>query len=329
MLSDVDYAVHCSHSGTAGPVHLNLMYRENLAPDGGPPRGADAPGAASKSGSWERSCLASWRLTAWERGCSPFTEYAKVGPTAPLPSGVMDTLLGARRGIVIAGTLLSQCDRSAAAWLAAELGWPLLSDVQSGLKVDQCGFGFAGVPFIDQMLVEKLLAQNLRPDVVLQLGERCVSARLASLIQSNAHAGTSQLIVVSSAPGRQDPLTAATIYVATPPSAFALSVGERLPPGRSTGRSGLAKGMAEASLAVQGVQQRHMMMPRDLDEPYVAFRTTTAMRDGGALFLSASMPVRDVDMFLNPSAKHPTVHIASNRWAKALLRTRVGKQRGE
>lgn len=114
MLSDIDYAVHCSHSGTAGPVHLNLMYRENLAPDAGPPRGGDAPGGSGKSGAWERGCLASWRLSAWERCSDPLTRYARVGPSATLPSGLIDCLLSARRGVVIAGTLLSQCDRCGA-----------------------------------------------------------------------------------------------------------------------------------------------------------------------------------------------------------------------
>lgn len=85
--------------------------------------------------------------------------------------------------------------------MASELGWPLLSDVQSGLRFDQCGVGFSGVPFIDQMLCEGLVAQNLRPDVVLQLGERVVSARLSALTQTAIHAGTSQLIIVSAAPG--------------------------------------------------------------------------------------------------------------------------------
>ena len=51
LLSDAAYAVHVAHAHPPGPVHLNLQFRENLAPDPGPAR--DAPWAGSE---WNPAC---------------------------------------------------------------------------------------------------------------------------------------------------------------------------------------------------------------------------------------------------------------------------------
>jgi len=85
---------------------------------------------------------------------------------------------------------------------------------------------------------------------------------------------------------------AATSYVATSPAMFACALGERLPPGRrERGGNGLAEGMMKASVAVQGSQHNFMQLARALDEPYVAYRTTTDLREGSALFLSARLVI--------------------------------------
>ena len=124
LLSDASYALARACGAPRGPVHLNCMLREPLAPTAAP--WADAP-------------LRAPRIAKWLVSGAPFTAYVApcarphASPDAPLLQ-LAAALRGARRGVLVAGALRSDEARHAVCALGARLGWPVLPDVNSGLR---------------------------------------------------------------------------------------------------------------------------------------------------------------------------------------------------
>ena len=222
LLSDAGYALARACNTPCGPVHLNCMMREPLAPT---------------PEDWPRELLGAPRLAGWLQTRSPFTSYLRpYQAPPPLPDGQLLPLLGtiraARRGAVVAGPLFSASQQLAVTSLAARLGWPLLPDICSGLR-SQTARGVAAaaapaptleaaegsardpaapaalVPLFDLLLSEPGLARAARPDVVLQVGGRLVSKRL---LQFAASASTAHVLLEEHGE-RVDPMHSVTCRV--------------------------------------------------------------------------------------------------------------------
>ena len=121
-LADASYALAAATRAPAGPVQLNLMFREPLAPTPAP---------------WPPSLLDEPRVAAWLASNAPFTSYLPQCGGVAVDASLLhlaSLLAGARRGLVVAGALHSEPERLAAAAVAARLGWPLLPDINSGLR---------------------------------------------------------------------------------------------------------------------------------------------------------------------------------------------------
>jgi len=157
----------------AGPVHLNVAFREPLVPfDREDPAGAVAmePGRA---------------------GGRPWVVSRRPGPAALAPqeaAEVTERILAARRGLVVAGWGSPVGARE----VAARLRWPVLADAISGLRsalaadaISGLGRSVGGAAPLDQGLqvvttYEALLrvpvfAERYRPDLVIRFGEPLTS----------------------------------------------------------------------------------------------------------------------------------------------------------
>ncbi|KAL1521490.1 hypothetical protein AB1Y20_021152 [Prymnesium parvum] len=179
LLSDAGYAVRRATCAPAGPVHLNLMYREPLAP---------------REEAWGRAPLESRRMRAWLSSRQPFTAYLQPYALAPsLPDAqllpLLELLRAAARGIVVVGCLTSEAQRLAAAALAAALRWPMATEVCSGLRqphlAPPCDPPLHA-PLLDLILADAAVAEAAAPDVVLQVGGRLVSKRVGALLRRGA-----------------------------------------------------------------------------------------------------------------------------------------------
>ncbi len=193
----------------AGPVHLNLQFREPLAPVAAP---------------WQSSALMEG-LTAWDaRPWQVHTSNAggqaglQLAPAGALPLalqlGVEDVALqralacvwSARRGLLVLGEVQDPAEVAAALQLSRLLGWPTATDVLSGLRTAS-GAGAAGsaleaqeggeeeeeeegaclLHFMDHVLLgDQQWWAELAPDVVLQVGPRVTSKRLNQFMVSMA-----------------------------------------------------------------------------------------------------------------------------------------------
>jgi 2-succinyl-5-enolpyruvyl-6-hydroxy-3-cyclohexene-1-carboxylate synthase len=265
---------------TPGPVHLNLAFREPLLGDAGPlppPRQAERP-----------------RSDATPRWGLPDEELGRLAAAA---SG--------RRGVVVAGARAagSGPDADALHDLARRLGWPLVADAPSG-----CRDRGEAVTALDALLRVPGFAEAHRPEVVLRFGG-LLASRLANewLAASGAlQVGVDRHGVVP------DPDRVLQRQVAADPAEVARGLAaavDQPAPGDWLASWRAAEERARA--AIGRVLSRHP----EVVEPTVATEALLAVPDGGALVVSSSMPVRDLEWYAPPRAG---VRVLANRGANGI-----------
>ncbi len=301
LLTTVDQAVARTRHGPAGPVQLNLMFREPLAP---------APEAYPK-----RKLLAP--IQAWLRGTQPLTRYQVASATGQ--AGSFPELLHARRGVVVLGAL-SAADREAVLQLARQLQWPVLPDVQSGLRLG---------PTHDVVVAHADLVINTpawlsahRPDGVLVVGGRITSKRLTALTQ---HSPSVPVVRITPFLHRQDPTHSMDVQWVGDVSAGLTALAAQVTP---SDEAWLAA-WQQAGQCVRRTLHARMSATSRLTEPRVAWELTQRLPATHALFAGNSLPIRLLDTFGRAGAR--SVEVLANRGVSGidgLLATAVGVAAG-
>ena len=273
VLTTVDQAVHRARRGPAGPVHLNCGFRKPLEPVDDPPS-TPIPDAVAD----------------WARADDPFTRYPppEVGPDAEQIGALRDRLAAVDRGLLVAGRLDSAAEAEGAARLAGRLGWPLLPDLTSRLRLEMGSKGLR-VPFADLILTAEQARRHLRPEAVLHLGGRFVSKRLRQFLRAAAPAVRA---VVRPTPARVDPDHRVTHHVeATVGPVVDALIGQL---GADGGSASWREAWATANERVRAVVEAHLAARR-LTEPTVATALSRDTPPDRALLAGNSMPVRDLN----------------------------------
>lgn len=173
LLTTVDHMVSLSMGEDSGPVHLNCHFRKPLhssVPIEVPPL---------------------WK----EEG--PYTKVDSCPRKAP--KEIYRFLEGMERGLVVLGRIDSLKEQEAAREVAELLGWPVVADVTSGLRLG--GDWSECIPYAEGVLGDRDSWEGLFPDGILHLGEQLVSLRLLDFLkQSQARS-----MHVSPRPKRMDP----------------------------------------------------------------------------------------------------------------------------
>ena len=302
VLTTADQAVHRAVARPAGPVHLHCMFREPLAPDRTEAE-VDVPEG----------------LERWAAHEEPYTRYT-APPTAVRDADVDDLaerLRSVERGLVIAGRLATRAEGEAAVRLAEALGWPLLPDIGSQVRLG--GRSLVACPGYDHALGSPSFAEAQRPEAVVHLGGRSTSKRLAQFVarsRPRIHA------VVRNDPFRFDPDHRVTDRVEADIVAFCEAVAAESEVERFSAWLDAWRTASGAVLDVFDAQ-----LEGALSEPVVA--RLVARHAGQGLVLAASMPVRDADAFAAPGGPAPLV--VSNRGASGIdgtVATAAGVARG-
>jgi 2-succinyl-5-enolpyruvyl-6-hydroxy-3-cyclohexene-1-carboxylate synthase len=257
----------------AGPVHLNIRYREPLMPTAEPPEAPDPPMVID----------------------------GRLEPSAEAIADIAATINGTR-GIVIAGPQDDPAAVTAAAAFAAAAGWPIIADALSGLR---CG------PHDRSMVLQSAdpLAwggwlQRSEPEWVIRFGALPTSKPLWSWLEQNR--GIPDLFIEPS--GWRDPTaSAASILRADPAAALeglAKAVGTRAP---AEWIDSWRAADAAATTAITTAIDRAPFP----NEPSVARTVGRALTDDSTLWVASSMPVRDVDAFLEPTDRR--IRVMANR----------------
>jgi 2-succinyl-5-enolpyruvyl-6-hydroxy-3-cyclohexene-1-carboxylate synthase len=295
VLTTVDQAVYRARRAPSGPVHLNLMFREPFIP--GPEdreEGLPAPARWLKSG-------------------EPYTLYAATKPTVDLGEveHLWETLRLVERGLVIAGRLPSRKQGKAVLRLAESLGWPLLPDVGSQIRLGAHSESI--VHYYDALLANERFKEAHAPEAVLHFGGRSVSKRLAQFL---VESGPDPFVVVRENPFRLDPGHRVTHSVEADVPGFCATLtgvaDGRLPPNAASWTAGWCR----ASEKVDRCLNRSFEGAKELNEALVARLISRHIPEGHGLTVASSMPIRDLDTYA--ATDGPFVPVVANRGASGI-----------
>lgn len=279
-------AVAAAGAPGGGPVHVNVPMRKPLEPtvveadvaaitaldsqvrDGRPARGHHRP---------------------------PWTVVNQGVLSAPpgLADSVAQELARAARPLIVVGHLqlghLGQAGPSQLLAPIADLGIPILVDPLSGLR-SCAGPGSTRVTSYDTILRDDDLADRLRPDLILQLGRTPTSQALVRRIA----AWGARRVVFADGPLYKDHTSTADAVLTVDPLAWAMAVGELGADARSQIRDRAESGWNEMWAEAESAAVPELTTPTS-HEAATARAVVEHTPAGVPLFVSSSMPIRDVD----------------------------------
>jgi 2-succinyl-5-enolpyruvyl-6-hydroxy-3-cyclohexene-1-carboxylate synthase len=251
-----------------GPIHINLPFDEPLTPTG----------AEVDLG----------------------TTDPKPQQTLTTPAVTVDSfrdLLLSERGAIVAGQI--DQDAHAVAALAEHLGWPLIAEPLSGLRLpgDALSAGQA-------LLSDDRFAEQHAPDVVLQFGRTPTSRPTQRFVAAAARLG-----VVAERPA--DPAKAAAQTLSAPEGVAARALIKLVSENDGT----WLKAWKDADALARGALDTFLDAEKQPFEIRVARDVAASVPDGTALVVASSTPVRDLDFAMAP---REGVRVIANRGASGI-----------
>ena len=265
-----------------GPVHLNLPFREPLAPatylaQVAPEAGAAAPFLHECEAALQGTATLVHELRVVSRGVLVF------GPDA------WDASLPA-----------------AAARLAAALGWPVLADPASGLRAG-AALDAALIPGADLLLRDASAAEGLRPELIVRFGAQPTSASVTAWMARHASA---DVWLVDPSAGFRDPQHRATRMFPVTARQFCQQAApgeghsiDAAPAWRAQWQQAdrIARAAIEAALDTDG---------RFLT-PHLARTLWRKLPADAVLYAANSMAIREIDAFAGPRPQ--SLRVLANR----------------
>lgn len=346
LLKRVDNAVRICGSFTAsrqqqpqGPVHINMMFRENLAPD---------------EQGWNRSYL----MTAgrrWLKSLSPSTIYQVGGvnstqtcietmqaSTSRLHHGlstVLKNVMKEDRGVILTaggcGGIRTEGEVFALSRVARLLDWPVISDVCGGLRL---GMDVPNVIHYADLMFSSAFFRSQHPfRVVLQFGERITSKSTLKLIDECSRDNESFVhVLVSPSSKCSDCALTVTHRVECNIPEFLIMMKKVAESPQEFDHSTLSNGshdyndLKRSSSEVKALTEVSRSIDKLLDE-VSAIREADLLTEPGcarvitrsipapcALFIGNSMPIRDFDQFSFARSEGHKLRVAANRGASGI-----------
>jgi 2-succinyl-5-enolpyruvyl-6-hydroxy-3-cyclohexene-1-carboxylate synthase len=277
-----------------GPVHLNLPWREPLAP-------VPVEGAVT----------ATDPLALEGRGERPLTAVTRIDlePSVFLLDEMAGHIGDAISGVIIAGRQLDPKLRELLAHLARVSGFPILADPTSQLR---CGPHDRShvVGAYDLLLRDERFARSVTPELVLRFGEMPTSKPLRAWLTVSG----ADEIVIDPYGGWNEPTNRAAAVLRADPTELAAGWATRLE-GLEGREHPLPDRWLEAENAAQAALDEAFAKD-EITEPALHRALGAAHQDGDLVYTSSSMPIRDQEAFVAPSATD--AHFLSNRGANGI-----------
>jgi 2-succinyl-5-enolpyruvyl-6-hydroxy-3-cyclohexene-1-carboxylate synthase len=271
--------------GRPGPVHLNFPLREPLAPANEPLDPAD------------------WRGRDDGRPWTELREHASA-PHADDVHALAARMAGTPRGAIVCGPTAEPIAEPAAR-LAAECGWPLLAEPTSGVR---CGDHDRShvVAHYDVLLRVERFAERHRPQLVLRVGDMPTSKPLRQWVAAAPQ------VVLDPHAAWHEPTRRAELLLqsAAGPTLGALAAAIEM---RTAERdTGWLQAWREADAKVPAA----LAAAPDPFEPKVLASLEPELPDGAVVWISSSMPIRDVEAYFPQSEKR--LRFLANRGANGI-----------
>ncbi len=291
-------AVATAVAGPAGPVHVNFPFREPLVP---------AQPLASNAREPEPAAL-SWPARSGQSGVSR-------GRTIPEESVVAELaaeLTQIERGLIVCGPHDDPALAQPVADLAHALGYPILADPLSQVRVGQHDRTLV-IDSYDAFLRDEPAAQLLRPDIVVRVGAIPTSKPLVLFLERFAGCQ----VMIDEDGGWRDPLHRVTRVIHADPCLTCSALAEAA---RRQGTVKSAGAWARTWLDVAAQTRKaiadQLASDPDVFEGRVFAELAHLLPPGAIVFAGNSMPVRDLDTFF-PTRDAP-VRFLANRGANGI-----------
>jgi len=279
-----------------GPVHLNLPWREPLAP-------IPVAGAVT----------ATDPLALHGREGRPLTAVTRVDvePSAFLLDEVAGHLGDAIAGVIVAGRQVDPELREPLAHLARASGFPILAEPTSQLR---CGSHDRShvVASYDLLLREEHFARSVVPDLVIRFGEMPTSKPLRAWL---AASGADE-IAIDPRGGWNEPTRRAAALLRADPTELAAGWATRL---EKEPRPAPERWLAAERTAQEAIEAALGTVPGSVEtdaadaalgaagatritEPALHRALGAAHRDGDLVYTASSMPIRDQEAFVATGA---------------------------
>ncbi len=218
------------------------------------------------------------------------TSFAPLS-VAPDLGVVNAAIAGAQRGLIVCGP--RERNDGFGAWvheLGARLGFPVIAEAASNAR-----FGFpAAITVIDALLRNSKFAESMKPDVVLRFGGGLTAKAPQAWLDSCG----ARIFQFTDDGAQFDPQHSVEQVIPWSPSSF--------------GGEGRGEGTWQASWrdAQRAIQSKLSEASKEITEPLIAREFIAALPPHTSVFLSSSMPIRDVDAF--STSTHP-LRVFTNR----------------
>jgi 2-succinyl-5-enolpyruvyl-6-hydroxy-3-cyclohexene-1-carboxylate synthase len=275
-------AVKRSLFSVPGAVHLNVPFREPLAPTPQPD--------TLNSQLHQEDFFAGITLNPYPHSCT--------GDSASRPySSLLSTWKQCERGIIIAGVAQPQHRQEycqAITHLSQSLGWAVLAEGLSPVR-NYAHLNPYLISTYDLILGNRQLSQKLAPEMVIQLGALPTSKELRAWLNSTQP----QRWIIDPSPENFDPLHGKTTHLHLSVEQLATTI----PPlaKQESVSSDYLHQWRDAETQLRQALDKTMATTDTLFEGKAAWLLSQTLPPATPLLIANSMPVRDVEFFWKPN----------------------------
>ncbi len=209
-------------------------------------------------------------------------------------------------GVIVAGGR-SELKAGTLSHLAAALGWPVVVDHRFGGRFKEATY----IRGADLILRSSRFQSCMTPDVVLRIGETHASKILSEYLVNTSHSrgGSAFTVQLGPAGSTVDPNRSVDLFLHGDVEGTVASWSDQIGDQRLCDTEWL-DGWVRAERAVQSALDADMVAS-SLNEPYLARSLVRELSSKDMLFVSSSMPIRDIEFFGDMS--NDSVTVVANR----------------
>jgi 2-succinyl-5-enolpyruvyl-6-hydroxy-3-cyclohexene-1-carboxylate synthase len=299
ILTAIDYAVYLSAKSPEGPIHINCMFREPLEPD-----------EDIDKNQFETEDL--FNLNNWSKSKSPYTFYVNSKNTCSdteTIKQISEIIEKEQKGLISIGSLKSSEERKEVLELVKKINWPVYADITSGLRLnDEINTNI--IKHFDQEILSSEFNEKASPGTVIHFGGKITSKRFHQFLNQNH---PENYIIIKDNPIRYDPVHLITMHVESDIVCFCRDISRIIKTKKQPDFKYFYDIRAKKA---QEIIEKCINDQSDADEIFVSRCISEEIPDKSCLFLSNSMPIRDVELYGQSSSKE--IMIGSNRGASGI-----------